>query len=235
PVPFITDEQRKGFGSVSVFYCPTRRSPPAYLSAPSAKSRDGSGSGGRMAQYWHGPQIDYAMVMSGDRDTGSGWHDFVARDRIAIKGPFRQSPSNFIQDDIRVTEWAPRDTLAWLSDGTSNQLLFGEKFFSHTYMNSQLGLCDDIADDCSYLGADANGTNVTALARTFDDWGPVGGPIALPNETTGNPPHRFGTAHPGVCNFLVGDGSVHAISATTPQFLLLALAIVNDGEAVSLP
>ena len=228
----ITDEQRKGLGSVSVFYCPTRRKPPAYLSDPSARSKE-AGSGN--AQYWHGPQIDYAMVMSGDRATGSGWHLFANRDNIAIRGPFRQSRSNYIQDSIMVTEWEPRDSFAWLKDGTSNQLMFGEKFFSSTYRNSQLGSCDYIGDDCSYLGTDAGGTNVTSISRTFDNFGPAGGPIALPNETTGNPPHRFGTAHPGICNFLIGDGSVHAISATTPQSILMALATVDDGEAVSLP
>jgi len=229
PVPFITDEQRKGFGSVSPFLCPTRRRPPAYLSGPSTASLS------NMAQYWHGPQIDYAMVMMGDRLAGGQWHTFANRDNVAIRGPFRQSRSNYVTDSIIVTEWEPRDTFAWLKDGTSNQLLLGEKFFSHIPRNAQFGVCDVLGDDCSYLGTDANGINVTSISRTFDDFGPVGGPIALPNETTGNPPHRFGATHTGICNFLVGDGSVHAISATTPQPLLMALSIVNDGEAVSLP
>ena len=175
------------------------------------------------------------MVMCGDSTTGSGWHLFANQGNIAIKGPFRQSHSDYEADHIPVKEWGPRDTFAWLSDGTSNQLLFGEKFFSQTYRNSQVGACDFIGDDCSYLGSDANGINVTSLARTFDNFGPPGGPIALPNETTGNPPHRFGATHTGICNFLVGDGSVHSISATTPQSLLNALSVVNDGEAVAIP
>jgi len=224
----ITDEQRRGFGSVSVFYCPTRRRPPAYLSDPSAASKS------NMAQYWHGPQIDYAMVMSGDRATGSGWHLFANRDNFAIKGPFRQSDSDYVHDSIRVTRWGPRDTFAWLRDGTSNQLMFGEKHFTSTSV-ARFGACEVLGDDCSYLGTDANGVNVTSISRTFDNFGPAGGPIALPNETTGNAPHRFGAAHPGICNFLAGDGSVHAISATTPQSLLMALSTVDDGEAVSIP
>ena len=228
-----TDEQRKGFGSVSAFYCPTRRKPPAYLTDSSARSNDGNGAG---AAVWHGPQIDYAMVMSGNREADYIWATFPAKDNTYIRGPFRVSRSNYVADGIPVTEWEPRDSFAWLKDGTSNQLLFGEKFFSETYRNSQLGLCDYIGDDCSYLGVGTPGTNVTSVSRTFDNFGAYsGGPIALPNEVSDLCPHRFGTSHPGVCNFLIGDGSVQTISATTPQILLMALSIVNDGEAVSLP
>jgi len=228
--PFgITNEQRRGLGSVSIFFCPTRRSPPAYLSDPSATSK-----ANYMSQYWHGPQIDYGMVMTGDRATGSGWHIFANPGNVAIKGPFRQSDSDYVQDNIRITRWGPRDTFAWLSDGTSNQLMFGEKHFTNTPV-ARLGECEVLGDDCSYLGSDANGVNVTSISRTFDNFGPTGGPIALPNETTNNAPHRFGSVHSGICNFLIGDGSVRAISNTTPQTLLMALGTVDDGEAVSLP
>ena len=226
----ITDEQRRGLGSVSVFFCPTRRSPPAYLSDPSSASKS------NMAQYWHGPQIDYAMIMSADRDRpdSTAWYVFANPGYTAIRGPFRQSDSDYVQDNIRVTRWGPRDTFAWLRDGTSNQLLFGEKQFTNVF-GSRMGICDTLGEDCSYLGTDANGINVTSLARTFDNFsGAPGGPIALPNETS-FAPHRFGAPHTGVCNFLVADGSVHGISATTPQSLLNALSMVDDGEAVSIP
>jgi hypothetical protein len=45
----------------------------------------------------------------------------------------------------------------------------------------------------------------------------------------------FGAAHPGVCNFLIGDGAVRTVSNTTPHAVLRNLADVNDGNAVSLP
>lgn len=41
--------------------------------------------------------------------------------------------------------------------------------------------------------------------------------------------------HPDACNFLFGDGSVRAMSVSTPRSVLLKLADVNDGSAVEIP
>jgi hypothetical protein len=45
----------------------------------------------------------------------------------------------------------------------------------------------------------------------------------------------FGSAHTGTCNFVLGDGSVHGISATIDPEHLGWLGCVNDGKAVSIP
>lgn len=232
----ITDEDRKGFGSIPVFYCPTRRRPPAYLDNPSAASMGGH------AQYWHGPQIDFAFVSSAvnDADGGSYWHLFATT--IETGGydgysrhrcPFRQSRSNWVNNDTIVTEWGPRDTLAWLKDGTSNQFMFGEKYVNfNSEGDAKFQTCDWIGDDCSYLSSGPGGTSVTSIARTFDPGWASG--IALPSQTI-QAAHHFGTNHPGVCNFLIGDGSVTGVSATTSREILYALGCVNDGVAVALP
>jgi hypothetical protein len=46
---------------------------------------------------------------------------------------------------------------------------------------------------------------------------------------------NFGGSHAGIANFLLGDGSVRGISATTSRDLLHYLGNVNDGNAVSIP
>jgi prepilin-type processing-associated H-X9-DG protein len=44
---------------------------------------------------------------------------------------------------------------------------------------------------------------------------------------------RFGSKHPGVVNFLFGDGAVRGLSLTTPANILASLGTVNDGNASS--
>ena len=47
--------------------------------------------------------------------------------------------------------------------------------------------------------------------------------------------YAFGSYHPGVCNFTLGDGSVQAFSVTTDPQLLVYLTVVNDGHSVAVP
>ena len=45
----------------------------------------------------------------------------------------------------------------------------------------------------------------------------------------------FGSAHAGVCNFVLGDGSVRGLPTTINVDVFAALGNVNSGEAVSVP
>jgi hypothetical protein len=45
----------------------------------------------------------------------------------------------------------------------------------------------------------------------------------------------FGSWHLGICQFVIGDGSVKSISVTTSSRILKALGRVNDGESVDVP
>jgi prepilin-type processing-associated H-X9-DG protein len=45
----------------------------------------------------------------------------------------------------------------------------------------------------------------------------------------------FGGIHPGTCNLLFGDGSVHSFPNTVNGTIPFNLSSVDDGEAVALP
>ena len=45
----------------------------------------------------------------------------------------------------------------------------------------------------------------------------------------------FGSWHPGVCQFVLGDGAVRALSTTTPVRILGCLGDTSDGNSVALP
>lgn len=56
-----------------------------------------------------------------------------------------------------------------------------------------------------------------------------------PNDTSGDYKKKLGSWHPGVCQFLIGDGSVRPISNTIDTQTLLLLADRRDGTATQLP
>jgi hypothetical protein len=238
----INNDQRKAFGSVPIYYCPTRRTPPAFLDDPTTPNRSAEypGSGSTDAQYYAGPQIDYAFIETASNNTSNTWIQFANNDDAVsvnpIRSPFRKSINNYVSATNPATYWSPRDTFAWLQDGTSNQLMIGEKYVNYSeFGGGRMGSCGYVGDDCSYLTAGPDGTSVTSIVRTFD---PNLG-IARQSEPTyfgiSGIGLLFGSGHPGICNFLIGDGSVRGISITTPHSILWALGCVNDDTSVAIP
>ncbi|MDR1289896.1 MAG: DUF1559 domain-containing protein [Planctomycetaceae bacterium] len=216
----LTMDDRRLIGSVAVYLCPTRgRSRPAIAQPASGTWEYG------------GPQHDYALVLRRDNGDTINWWQYANTNASSHSSPFRIAISDY-NDTGNPTTWSTRDTFAWWSDGTTNQLLIGEKHFPTTW---KIGRCDDNHQgDCSYLFACPNGNGVVTTARTFDD----NRFIARGQEQTGlldNGISYFGSPHTSTCNFLIGDGSVRNIAVTTSGDLLRALSSVRDGKAVALP
>ncbi len=240
---------RKSFASVNSMNCPTRRSSGTFL-PPLATP----GPGWEIANP--GPQGDYAIVLSFYSNTSMGsdpdavQHFYLQHRAGAISGshsPFRLARiSGDLNNVNSYKSWAPRDSFSWMADGTSNQIAVGEK---HIQLGT-LGQCENDhgkRSDCSYLvGGDpaapamarvvmnSNGTDGLTAFDQVNGAGTFG--LALPNE--GNRSYldaRFGSYHTGVTNFAMGDGSVQAISATTPAIIMGRLGTVNDGASVAIP
>ena len=249
--PGLTSEEKQAFGSVSIYLCPSRRSGTQFIDKIQGPEINVAGSG---------PNIDYAMVFDALRhentDQAYGWM-FCSEQSNPTHytnhvGPFRIA---------RVGEWwagwkdaQPRDTFAWLADGTSNQFMIGEKHIPSSVLGrcggeGKLGQWDTAevySGDCGYLAIGVWGVN--SSGRAFAAWGgsATGTELGLakgPNDFSGSgdtwfvPTHHynFGSSHTSVVNFVLGDGSVQAVSVTTPHAILRAFARVNDGNAVSLP
>jgi len=180
---------------------------------------------------------------AGGRVTDYSNHVGPFRMAVVTKGP---------SDDQWWVDWQsarPRDTFAWLADGTSNQFLIGEKHIPVSILDmcegplSPPGTINEelYSGDCSYLSLGVWGVN--SVGRAFRTWG---GELTLakgPTDFTSTadrgfvPTHHynFGSYHTSVVNFVMGDGSVQAVSVTAPHNILRSLAQVNDGKAVSLP
>lgn len=263
------DEERKGWASVNFMSCPSRRA--------SGQATETSHSS--ITDYWQvtdvqaGPQGDYAAVVAvrdwsiprrawGVTNDWNAWCYHYLQEYpdmyIGHVGPFRNAKFNVTPDlsnsvpDWYTKGWGYRDTMAWWADGTSNQLLIGEKHIPLGLLGQcpfwdtsfTPGVSAGYLSDCSYISA---GQQYGAVAYSrplqmhVNNGQPILAypPIANPgdfkdgNMFTAN--YGFGSYHTGVCNFLAGDGSVHGISNTTPLTIMARLGDVSDGNAVSIP
>jgi prepilin-type processing-associated H-X9-DG protein len=104
---------------------------------------------------------------------------------------------------------------AAITDGLSNTLLVGEKHvppYSISFAPLDCGLYDGHTPMC----------NTRAAGPAF--------PLAVSQQDSN---WKFGSAHPGLCQFVFCDGSVHALLNTIDPYILGLLAQRNDGMPVS--
>jgi len=273
----MNDAIRQQFGSVSIYQCPSRRgggaitpfdNPNIETAALTDEPRPSSSG-----QPPYGPRICYAFVLSFQHTAASNpsmaqWnHLWVGTTNesghVAQGGPFRvamRNPLNPGGTPARTqTEWEPRDTMAWWSDGASNQLLIGEKHLPPSVFEKcepepavapPTGLYS-MYGDCSYICGGRFWTTSVArhvraaitAAQMADIRSGQPHALAFPNEETpaalsfdsgAYRGGRFGSAHPDIVNFVFGDGAVRAFPLTMPGWMLAALGTVNDGNSVSL-
>lgn len=251
----LSREDKDGVCSVITYRCPTRRGggvQEAGLTTNeiNATSYDNTSPG---------PTGDYLPIacLSSNAPSGIAWHQFnrnydgtisttsTITNSQAIEaqgGPFRVStlqtvaPGPDATYDDKFATWQPRDTFARLVDGTSNQFFIGEKHVHLQFINkceagrnSGITLTNHaIRWDCSWLrsGDIQVARNGTAIL------------VRDPNSLNGSgygQDSNFGSAHRGICQFLLGDGAVRSVSVTTPEAILAAYSRVDDGEVVSLP
>jgi hypothetical protein len=131
--------------------------------------------------------------------------------------------------------------MARMADGTSNQILFGEKTIPAWALNNDTSLTYRTWDG-SYFGAYPLDLHLNVGRLICGDREPIfsRGPND-PGITTDvqasqpNGRYGFGSSHGGIVNFAIGDGSVRAISITTSSAIMCAIAYVDDGAAVSIP
>jgi hypothetical protein len=138
--------------------------------------------------------------------------------------------------------------MAWWSDGTSNQLVVGEKFIPAAAVGGDPDVQIHRNWDGGFFGANPDMQEVFNLGRFVHDTGrsivtnpndqgvfnTTTGLLNGPNSYTGGS-FSFGSAHSGIVNFLIGDGSVHTINGTINTTTLYNLSRVNDGNTVTLP
>jgi type II secretory pathway pseudopilin PulG len=188
------------------YVCPSRRSPPAISNPGESENSTGNAP-------VRGAQGDYAAC------SGSGWDHKL---NVRIPGDYHDG------DGLCTGVGAPcANGMFWRKtgsaqfrqlkftdcrDGLTNTFLLGEK-----HVRPSL-----IAADGSIYNGD-HGTS-------FKQAGSPDRPLArFPEHSSGS---IFGSWHPGICNFLMGDGSIRPVSVTIELMVLDSLAVRNDGKAI---
>jgi prepilin-type N-terminal cleavage/methylation domain-containing protein len=112
--------------------------------------------------------------------------------------------------------------LTAVADGLSSTFMIGEKHVKIDAMG------DHIHDGVIYSG----GESQTYQRRAGFSGAPAVPSYPLAISPDVSPNHQFGSYHTGVCQFVFGDGSVHAIRNSTSLDVLTRLATRAGGEVV---
>jgi prepilin-type N-terminal cleavage/methylation domain-containing protein len=188
------------------YICPTRRKPPQISIADDVNDSNPSGP------HIPGACGDYAAC-SGDT---VGTNDYYPGHNLIIppQVPAPIPPCNGIfQIQDRPPKLQHRIHSALVLDGLSNTFLVGEKHIQRERYGRN-------PDNSVY-----NGDHGAAFKRAG-----VGSPLAKGiNSSTSS---QFGSYHPGICQFVLADGNVRALSVSLSVNTLAKLANRRDGQSI---
>lgn len=192
---------------LSTYYCTTRRSPPQF---GESLVRFGSGGPGALGDYavCYGPGVPSNLPES-------------------TFGAFMYANNNggvvIWDSENRSRNWKSQTSLKDIVDGTSKTIFIGEKHVRPSELGkTSAGDASVYCDDAwTYHGRLAGPGFPLALSPTLD----VGG----------NRYWQFGSYHPGVCQFVMGDGRVVAIQSSVDTETLRRLGHRDDGQIVEIP
>jgi prepilin-type N-terminal cleavage/methylation domain-containing protein len=221
---YATDPVRQT--QVASYYCPSRRSPSdGHLSKDQNTRAPGGGGPGSLGDYAGNigpvdPYLDPAIVAGQKKLAGVFGH--LNQCDGTLGGPSGLPFSSLGPGEK--FNWTNRISFKKFTDGTAKTFLAGEKYVRL----DEYGLygAGNLSGDISLYNDD----KYESFARVAG----TGFPLANGEETGAVRGRQFGSSHPGVCQFVMGDGRVVSVSVEVETDVLRRLADRADGELTSL-
>ncbi|MDR2763231.1 MAG: DUF1559 domain-containing protein, partial [Planctomycetaceae bacterium] len=263
----VHEPLRAAFGSVSLYKCPTRRSGVRYVdNSPGIGTGTNNNNNGPRGDYAivssfdpatptapnYGNWFDQVSVY-GNNDSNP--NNLLQRNSSPIRVSVVTWASNAAaatpavpvghenEDKRFITSWQPRDTFSWWIDGTSNQIVVGEKFIPAKLVDKVPESLKESQWDGGNLNTNFTHGNMNTARGIYsllpsikrspydildtEFYGSAGNNANIQHAV-------FGGIHPSVANFLFGDGSIRGISPNVNWATIHSLGKVNDGGVVSL-
>ena len=205
------DELRKF--SLGLFYCPTRRTSGLSITGdrpdiPFPESR----------LHYEGALSDYACCVGTnvlDDWSGEGGNGAI----IVADWQYASLVSPRV-----LARWSSQTKFRDIFDGLSNTILIGEKHvIPGTFGMNTPGNVNSTAGDGSIYNGDHPWVVSRAAGPDF--------PLADKNSSFNS---QFGSWHPGICQFVLGDASTQIVSNNIDPMVLGPLAQRDDGQLGSL-
>jgi prepilin-type N-terminal cleavage/methylation domain-containing protein len=195
----------------AVYYCPSRRSPDMNLLSYDGDNPDTPWSGSK--PHYPGALGDYAAC---EGDNNNGQFNTDKADGAIIIADYTYAGGG---SPYTIAKWKSRTKFSSITDGLSNTIFVGEK---HVRI-SQFGNQNGYSGDGSIYNGDPENQNAARC-------GGVNYPLARSPTDSYN--IQFGSYHPSVCQFVLGDGSVRALNTSLSGDTLGRLTVRNDGKPI---
>jgi prepilin-type N-terminal cleavage/methylation domain-containing protein len=200
---------------VKLFYCPSRRLPPQ-LSVATADGDVNYENHYPNDEPQPGALGDYACSV-GDNADGN-YNTQKANGAFALANyQYAALPPSASTPPWYMASWSSNTSFAAITDGLSNTLFIGEKHVPADAFGKRDG-----GGDSSIYNDDHPGVNQRIAGRNN----------LLARSPTEPYNIQFGSYHAGICQFLLGDGSVRPLAVSVSGTTLSRLAVRNDGQPV---
>ena len=161
---------------------------------------------------WYGPPGTYYHAMTDYAVSGGReWNDQMAPFRLSSSGPVR---------------------FAEIIDGLSNTIFAGDKRLNTSSIGGFQGddnegyTCGMDHDSVRWCGNPSSATVGIPLSA-----GPIGG-THMSDPNAGDGAQRFGSSHPGVVQYLWGDGTVRSVTYSVARDAFVAMCLASDGTTL---